>query len=454
MTPINPKVFKAYDIRGVYETDFDEGLAYKLGLAYCQFLRQETGKSKLTVVAASDMRLSSPMLKANLIKGLVEGGAQVIDIGLASTPTFYFAVSNYNYDGGITVSASHNPREYNGFKLVRAKAMPIGQGTGMEEIKTLILENKLQVADKLGTIEEQDVLATHVEHDLRFANIQTIKPFKIALDPANGMGAQYLEELFKHLPCDLVKINWQLDGAFPGHEADPFKAENLVDLCQKVKDQHCDFGIATDGDGDRIFFVDDQGRPVEANIMRAMLCKIFLEEEPGAKIAYDIRPGRITKEVILANGGEPIMTKVGHAYIKAESIKEGVYFAGESSGHFFLNTDIGFFETPMIVALAVMSELSEKNITLSEYIRPFKKYYNTGEINSQVNDPQAKLEAIKQIYSDGEQNDLDGITITYDDFWFNVRPSNTEPLLRLNLEATSSHTMVKERDKLLEIIRG
>jgi len=453
MTAINPKIFKAYDIRGVYEVDFDDQLAYKLGLAYCQMRCQELNKKQVSVVVGADMRLSSPVLKESLIKGLVEGGAQVIDIGMSSTPTFYFAVSNYNYDGGIIVSASHNPREYNGFKLVREKAMPIGAGRGMEVLKDLVMSDKLRPADDLGTLEELEVVLKNVEHDLLFADVRKIKPFKVAIDPANGMGAQYLEALFNRLPCELIKMNWEPDGNFPNHEADPFKEKNLADLCQKVKDEKCDFGIATDGDGDRVFFVDDLGRPVEAGITRAMLCKIFLEEEPGAKIAYDIRPGRITKDVILENGGEPIVTKVGHSYIKAKAIEEGVYFAGESSGHFFVNTDIGFFETPMIVILEIMEELSEKNMTFSDYIRPFQKYHHSGEINTQVDNPQEKMEEVKQLYADGQLNELDGVSIDYDDFWFNVRPSNTEPLLRLNLEATSQEIMERERDKLLEIIR-
>ncbi|MFH0840786.1 MAG: phosphomannomutase/phosphoglucomutase [bacterium] len=452
---INPKIFKAYDIRGVYDVDFDDKAAYRLGLAYAKLRKKELNKKDIQIVVGSDMRISSPVLKESLIKGLVESGITVIDIGLSSTPTFYFAVSNYNYDGGIIISASHNPREYNGFKLVRAKAMPIGADTGMEELKELVLNGDLEPSDEIGRIEEHhDVLSAHIQHDLLFSNVKKIRGFKIAIDPSNGMGGQYLEELFKHLPCDLIRMNWEPDGNFPSHEADPFKSKNLIDLCQKVKDEHCDFGVATDGDGDRIFFVDDLGQPVEAGITRAMLCKIFLEEEPGAKIAYDIRPGKITRDVILESGGEPIITKVGHSYIKAKSIEEGVYFAGESSGHFFLNTDIGFFETPIIVLLVIMEELSEKNLSFSQYIRQFQKYYHSGEINTKILNPEAKLQEIKEKYADGELNELDGVSITYDDYWFNVRPSNTEPLLRFTLEANSREIMEKKTDEILRVIRN
>lgn len=452
---VNPKIFKAYDIRGLYQQDFDEQLAHHLGLAYYYFMTRETGRQDLTIVVGCDMRTSSPILKEHLVKGLVEAGAKVIDIGLCSTPTFYFAVAHYGYDGGIMTTASHNPKEYNGFKLTRAKADCIGKDNGMEEIKELTLAaDSLPQAESLGSVEARQGVATEqVEHDLQYADISKIKPLRVVIDPANAMGAQYLEELFKHLPCELIKMNWELDGTFPNHEADPFKPENVKDLGQRIVERRADLGIATDGDGDRIFFVDDFGRPVEPGITRAILCKLFLRDKPGAKIAYDIRPGRITRDVIEANGGQPVVTKVGHTLIKQKVKETGAYFAGESSGHFFINMPEGCYEVPMVMALKIMQELSESDQKFSQYIKDYQKYFHSGEINSKVENAQAKIDEIKQQYAEGQQNDLDGITIEYPDYWFNVRASNTEPLLRLTVEAKTQEIMEQKRDELLNLIR-
>jgi phosphomannomutase len=451
----SPAVFKAYDIRGVYGTDFDEELAYRLGLAFAIMRSQELGRPGPKLVVARDMRLSSPSLQEALIKGLVDGGAQVVNIGMASTPTFYFAVSNYNYDGGIQVSASHNPKEYNGFKMVRERSLPVGEGTGMEDVKKLVLSDSLAPVDTKGSVTEQEgVINDHVAHDLEFVDVADLQPFKIVIDPANAMGIQYFDELFIHLPGQVVKMNWELDGTFPAHEADPFKPANIAFLEEAVKNNQADFGIATDGDADRIFFVDNEGKAVEPGIIRAVLAKIFLEERPAAKIAYDIRPGRITPETILKHGGNPIVTRVGHSLIKAQAIREGAYFAGESSGHFFLNMPEGCYEVPMIVALKIMAELSKSGLTMAEYIKPYHKYFHSGEINSTVADVSSRLVAIKEHFAAGTINELDGVTIEFQDFWFNVRPSNTEPLLRLNLEAISPEIMEAKRDEVLAVIRG
>ncbi|MEI6378934.1 MAG: phosphomannomutase/phosphoglucomutase [Candidatus Falkowbacteria bacterium] len=451
----NPSIFKAYDIRGVYGTDYDEDLAYRLGLAFAIMRAQELGRPGPKLVTARDMRLSSPSLQAALIKGMIDGGAQVVNLDLASTPTFYFAVANYNYDGGIQVSASHNPKDWNGFKLVRERALPVGEGTGMDDIKKMVMGTEIApVAVKGSVIVQEGVINDQVAHDLDFVDVADLKTFKIVIDPANAMGSQYFDELFIHLPGEVERINWELDGTFPAHEADPFKPENIAFLEKAVLLQKADFGIATDGDADRIFFVDNEGHAVEPGIIRAVLAKIFLEERPGAKIAYDIRPGRITPETILKHGGNPIVTRVGHSLIKAQAIREGAFFAGESSGHFFLNMPEGCYEVPMIVALKIMAELSKSGLTFAEYIKPYKKYFNAGEINSTVADPKAKIAEIKAKYADGQQNEIDGITVEYPDFWFNVRASNTEPLLRLNLEAVSKEAMEAKRDELLQLIRS
>ncbi|PIR12951.1 phosphomannomutase/phosphoglucomutase [Candidatus Falkowbacteria bacterium CG11_big_fil_rev_8_21_14_0_20_39_10] len=453
---INPEIFKAYDIRGIYGQDFDDETAYKLGLAYSLFRKKEVKKKKkLRIVVGEDMRLSSPALKKKLIKGLADGGVDVIDIGLASTPTFYFSVAKYACDGGINVTASHNPRQYNGFKLVRGQARPIGKNTGIYDLRDLVIKGKLLPAKNKGkVIKNKTAIKDQAKHDLTFADAKKIKPFKIIIDTANSMGATYFEELFKHLKCKIIKMNWKLDGAFPSHEADPFKPENTKELRKKVVSQKADLGIATDGDGDRIFFVDNKGKLIEPGIIRAILSKIFLKEKPGAKIAYDIRPGKITEDTILENGGIPIITPVGHSLIKDQAIREGAYFAGESSGHYFVKMKFGFFEAPMIITLKILEDLSISGLSFADYIKPYQKYFHSGEINTRVKNPEAIIKKIKQKYKDGQQNYLDRISVEYPDYWFNIRTSNTEPLLRFNLEARTKKLMQEKRDEVLKIIKG
>ena len=453
---INPSIFKAYDIRGIYQKDFDNYFAYQLGLAYIALRHNDAdviGK-KMQIVVGADMRLSSPELKKSLIAGLIAGGANVIDIGLCSTPTFYFAVANFSYDGGLMISASHNPAEWNGFKLVRAKAVPISGDTGMEFLKEKILSGSLSEASSQGTIiERYNVLFEQVNRDLQSVDLGKIKPLKIVADTANGMGGQYLEALFNYLPCELIKMNFPLDGSFPAHEADPIKAENVADLEQMVLSEQADLGIAVDGDGDRVFFVDNLGKVIDQSIIRGLLAKLFLTDKPGAKIGYDVRPGKITFDLIVKHGGAPVTTRVGHSLIKEQMLSEGIYFAGESSGHFFLNMDIGCFEVPMVVILKLLLEFSSSDKDVATQIEPYQKYFNSGEINSDVRDKEKIFKALEEKYSDAEISKLDGLTITYPDWWFNVRASNTENKMRLNLEAIRQGIMEEKRDEVLGTIR-
>jgi phosphomannomutase len=455
---INPNIFKAYDIRGLYGQDFTFEFAYQLGLAYCQLRRDELGRNDFKIVAAHDMRLSSPELYQELIKGLVEGGAEVIDTGLLSTPSFYFAVAHYKYDGGIIVSASHNPKDYNGFKLVRQLASPMGEDSGINDLKHLILEEKLLPHHKIGKVTKPDfnIIKDQVDYDFKFIDPTLIKQQKIVIDPANTMGITYFDEWLKHLPQLVIeKMNWELNGNFPGHEVDPYKLDNIKPLCAKVVETQADLGIATDGDFDRIFLVDDKGQPVEPGIMRAILSKLFLQDQPGATIIYDIRPGKITQDIIIANGGTPLVTRVGHSFIKEVMIDSGAYFAGESSGHFCLNMGAeGCYEVPGIIILKLLTELSGSRKKLSDYIKPYQKYFHSGELNFIVTEPINKIMALKNKFIDGKINELDGLSVTYDDFWFNVRTSNTEPLLRLNLEAVNQKIMEARRDEIIKIINS
>jgi len=456
----NPEIFKAYDIRGIYNQDFDDQFAFDLGVAYANFRSQEDDLKKIKwgdikIVVGTDMRLSSPALKEKLVAGLVAAGVQVIDIGLVSTPTFYFGVANFGYHGGIMISASHNPSEWNGFKVVRSKARPMSGANGLEQLKDLIAKSELAQATTLGqVILQNDVLSTELDYELNNINLSLMKSFKIVADPSNGMGAQYLSALFSRLPGELIKINFDLDGSFPAHEADPLKEENVRELMDQCLAEEADLGIATDGDGDRVFLVDNEGKVVSPALLRGLLARSFLAEKPGAKIGYDVRPGKITTDLITASGGVPVVTRVGHSLIKDQMLKEDIYFAGESSGHFFLNMGIGCFEVPMIVIVKLLLEFSQSGQSVADYLRPYEKYYASGEINSDVADKVAVLNKLKEKYSSGKQSELDGLSVEYSDFWFNVRGSNTENKMRLNLEAISPEVMAEKRDEVLVIIRA
>ena len=448
-------IYKAYDIRGIYPDQINEEVAYGIGRAYADILREELESKEITIVVGCDMRISSPQLTKSIIDGITKQGVNVIYIGLSSTPTFYFAVARYGYDGGMQISASHNPKEYNGVKIVKAKAYPVGYDTGLDEIERRVNENDFLKCEFIGDVSErEDVLDEELRVSLKYADPGKIKPLKVVADVANSMGAPFLDKLFSKLPCKLVRMNFKLDGSFPVHQADPFQEKNIVDLKKRVISEGADLGLATDGDGDRIFFVDDKGELVDPAIVRGLLAKIVLRENPGATICYDIRPGRITYDMIVENGGKPVVTRVGHSLIKAQAIDENAIFAGESSGHFFLDIEYGFFEVPMIIVLKILEEISMENRNFSEIIRPLRKYQHSGEINSEVENKEAKMKELAERYKDaGNISWLDGVTIEFDDFWFNVRPSNTEPLLRLNLEAETKDIMEQKRDEVLKIIR-
>ncbi len=457
MLKTNPEIFKAYDIRGIYGKDFDNDLAFKLGQAFVD-LRKKDGdiplSKKMKIAVACDMRNSSPALKEALLRGLTIAGADVVDLGLIATPTFYFAVGNYNYDGGIIISASHNPSEWNGFKIVRSKGKPVSGETGINYLRDRIIENHFLPAEIKGIIEEnKEAEKDSLNYALSFANIEKIKPLKVAIDTANGMGTSFLSHLLKVLPIEARTINFFLNGNFPAHEADPLKEENLEQLKDLIKTSQADLGIATDGDGDRIFFIDNNGETIDPAILRGLLSKFFLKDKPGSKIGYDVRPGKITVDLIKENGGVPVVTRVGHSLIKEQMIKEDIYFAGESSGHFYFNGLAGCFEYPEIMIIKFLSALSESGLSSADFIKPYKKYFHSGEINKTVENKEAVFQKIKEVYADGKITELDGVLVEYPDFWFNVRGSNTEAKIRLNLEAVDKVLMEKKRDEVLELIK-
>jgi phosphomannomutase len=454
-------IFKQYDIRGLVDTEITDDLAEKIGRAYAEFLSREVvDGASLVVVVGRDMRASSVPYQNRLMEGLVKSGVKVLDIGLVSTPAFYFSVGHLGAHGGIMVSASHNPAAYNGFKMTRANAMPISGDTGIQEIagivERLLVESvPYDPSVRPGTIEQvSGIPALSVQAEFSHTGSHPIKKMKIVLDSANGMGAQYLDELFKMIDADVTRMFWDLDGSFPNHEADPFKEENTEAIRRKVVEVGADLGIATDGDGDRIFFVDDKGRVVEPAIVRGLLAQIVLRDHPGATICYDIRPGKITRDMIEEAGGVPSVTRVGHSLIKEQMRSVGAVFGGESSGHFFYAFPTGVYEGPVTVATQILQEITRQDKPLSEIVEPLERYVHSGEINFTVQDKEGMMRKLTEKFSQGELTTFDGITITYPDFWFNVRASNTESKLRLNLEAVDRPTMEARRDEIVALIKG
>ena len=453
---LDESIFKAYDIRGIYPEQINEDLVYKIGRAYSTFLIKENPEKKLSIVVSSDMRLSSPSLRENLIKGIIDSGINVIDIGLASTPTFYFAVAFYGYDGGLQISASHNPKEYNGLKIVREKGKPVSGEGGIYEIRDIVKnESFIKVTSIKGEIfKKEGVLDDEIKEENKGINLEKIKPFKIAIDAANSMGALDVKAIFKNLDCEVIEMNYNLDGNFPVHQADPLKEENMKYVQDAVLQNKADLGISIDGDGDRYFFVDEKGETVPQSIIRGLMAQIAVKENPGSTVCYDIRPGKITKDMIEEVGGNAVVTKVGHSLIKEKMIELDAVFGGESSGHFFYKFDFGTFEAPITLIGKFLVYISEQNKPLSEIVKPYKKYFHTGEINTKVEDKEGKMKEIGEKYSDGKISYLDGVTIEYPDHWFNVRPSNTESLLRFALEATSKEKMEEKRDEIVSIIKS
>lgn len=452
---IDETIFKAYDIRGVYPESLNEEVAERLGKALGQLLKKEKQKKDLRLVVSGDIRKSTPPLKKALVKGLIQQGVNVVDIGDVSTPTFYFTVAYWKYDGGVQITASHNPPDWNGFKMVRERAVPISGKSGIQELKKMIMANDFPTRDQKGTVEKKkDVLEKSIDEMTKTVALDSIKPLKIVVDPANAMASKYISRFFDRLPVQLVKMNWELDGSFPNHQPDPLIEENLIPLKKRVVDEKADLGIAPDGDGDRIFFIDEKGQTFRQDILRGIIAQIELSKHPGAKICYDIRPGKITKDMIEEAGGVPVLTKVGHTNIKESMIEEGAVFAGESSGHYYYQFDYGSFESPVRLIAEFLSYVSREGKPLSVISKPYEVYFQSGEINSKVPDVKTKIEEVKKHYADANKiSELDGVTVEYDDFWFNVRGSNTQPLLRLNLEAVSKEMMEQKTKEILDIIR-
>lgn len=451
---IDPKIFKAYDIRGIYPTQLnEESIAAIVKAIYVFFTQKISNDKQLNVLLSYDMRLSGPKLYPIAKKTLMDLGAHVIDAGMLSTPSFYFAVAKYGYDCGIQITASHNPPEYNGAKFVintPKGLLKIGKGTGMDEIREMSV-NGVDYAPKFsGSLDEKHgILEDEVENALSIFNHPTIKKFKIVADPANAMGGTYIEALFQKVPADLIKMNFELDGSFPAHQPDPLNFDNLKDLQKRVLEEKADFGIAPDGDGDRLYFIDEKGQVIPATIITGLVAREVLKEHPGEKILFDIRYILGSKKIVEENGGTYEITKVGHAFITKAMEDTGAIFAGESSGHFYFQAT-GNAESQVAILVAVLKVLTRENKPLSEVVKELQRSYESGEFNFKVSNAPEILEALKEKYKDGELSTLDGIAITYPNWRFSVRTSNTEPLLRLNLESYDEKTT---QEKLAEVTK-
>lgn len=453
---IDSSIFKAYDIRGVYPTSLNQETIVPIIRAIYTFFKKEISSERpLTVVLGKDMRISSPQLFDIAKKELVAMGAHVIDVGLVSTPTFYFSVFYYNYDCGIQITASHNPKEWNGIKFVKNSPkglIKIGRSTGMEEIKKMALEGKSDANETGGTVEEKkNVLDDEVKNALKVLNNPKFKKFKVVADPANAMGITYLSALENHVSIDLVKMNFELDGTFPAHQPDPLDFKNLVDLQKKVVEEKADFGLAPDGDGDRLFFIDEKGQVIPASLITALIAKEFLRISPNDTVLYDIRYILTPKKVIEENGGKSEITKVGHAFITEKLTQTGGIFAGESSAHYFYKAT-GNAESQVLTILTVMDVLSREQKPLSEVVKILRRSYESGEINFKVSNAPEILATLKETYKDGALSELDGVSIEYPTWRFNVRTSNTEPLLRLNVESLERDTMESKKEELKNLI--
>ncbi|HMD03455.1 MAG TPA: alpha/beta fold hydrolase [Candidatus Baltobacteraceae bacterium] len=441
-------IFKSYDVRGIYPTEFNDDIAYGIGRAFVEQLALKS------IVVGRDMRPSGEKLFAALARGANDAGADVTDIGLVSTDALYFAVGRYGFQGGVMITASHNPADYNGMKFTREQAQALSLDTGLDRIRDQVASGIFALpAAQRGTIARKDVLDDFAAHCLSFVDPRAIKPFTIAIDAGNGMAGLTVPHVFSHLPCRVIPLFFELDGTFPNHPASPIEPENMIDLQKAVIENKCDLGVAFDGDADRMFIVDEKGGLVGGDMVTALVAINMLKRNPGAKILYNLICSRSVPEAILRAGGLPVRSPVGHSLIKKIMRDEDVLFGGEHSGHFYFR-DNWFADSGMIALLQCLEVFSDAGKPVSEVVAPIDTRFRSGEINSHVRDIPGKLAAIVAHYHDGRIDHLDGVTVSYPDWWMNVRPSNTEPLLRLNVEGDTKDVMERQRDDVLALIRS
>ena len=447
-TQLNTAIFKSYDVRGIYPAELNEDVAYGIGRCFVPLLGAKA------VVAGRDMRPSGVKLFEAFARGAAEAGADVTDVGLVSTDALYFAVGKFGFDGGVMITASHNPAQYNGMKFTRSEAQAISLDSGLSEIRDRIASGNLPPkAAKPGKIVQKNILDEFAQHCLSFIEPKKIKPFKIAIDAGNGMAGETVPHVFKHLPCEVIPLYFELNGTFPNHPASPIEPENMIDLQAAVRKHGCDLGVAFDGDADRMFIVDEKAELIDGSTVTALVALNTLKRYPGSKILYNLICSRSVPELILKNGGIPIRSQVGHSLIKKTMREEDVVFGGEHSGHFYFKAN-WYADSGMIALMQCLELFSESDKPVSEFIAPIDTRFRSGEINSTVKDAPGKMRQIEEKYKDAEIDHLDGVTVSYPHWWMNVRPSNTEPLLRLNVEGDTKELMERHRDEALALIRS
>lgn len=440
-------LFKAYDIRGIAGAELSPDVAYAIGRALVVYLDAEH------VCVGRDMRVSSPALASALIDGIRDQGADVTDIGLISTDGLYFAVGKFGFPAGVMVTASHNPGEYNGFKLCRSEARPLSMDEGIGQIRDLVIAGAFPEHGRRGDLDQRDVTDAFVEHALSMIDVSSLRPFRVAVDAGNGMAGKIVPRVFDRIPGELIPLYFELDGTFPNHEANPIEPENIRDLQDVIRREKADIGIAFDGDADRMFVIDENGTFVGGDMVTAMVAQILLRKHPGAAVVYNLICSRTVPETIAAEGGEPIRSRVGHSFIKALMREHDAIFGGEHSGHFYFR-DNWYADSGLIAFLTMLELLSREQSSLSAYLAPLDTRVRSGEVNTEVSDIPGTLERVRTAFSDGQIDTLDGLTIEYPTWWFNVRASNTQPLLRLNVEADSQSELTERLEAVLAVIRA
>jgi phosphomannomutase len=449
---LNPSIFKAYDIRGLYPGEIDEAVAHSVGRGFVSYLQAKR------IGVSRDMRVSSPALAAAFVDGATQQGADVVDYGMMATDMLYFASVTDSLEGGAQITASHNPGEYNGIKMVRQGAQPLSGDAGIGDIRDMIAGDRLPAAaPRRGTVSSRTILPQYVEKVLSFIDTAVVQPFNVVADAGHGMAGLVAPKLFERLPMKVTTLCFTIDGTFPNHESNPLLEENRRDITAEVVRQKADIGIAWDGDADRCFFLDGTGEFISGDFVTALLAEAFLLKQPGSTIIYDLRASHAVRDTVARLGGRALMNRVGHAFIKQRMRAEDGVFAGEVTGHYYFR-DFYYADNGFIPALLILELMSKKNKPLRDLLQPYReRYFISGEINTKLksmDDVPKKLSAIESRYKDAELAKLDGVSVAYADWHFNVRASNTEPLLRLNLEATTPELMEKKRDEVLEVIRG
>jgi phosphomannomutase len=450
---INPSIFKAYDVRGLYPQEVNEDAARQIGRGFVAYLRARR------IAVSRDMRLSSPSMAAAFIEGARAQGADVVDYGMMGTDMLYFAVARDEHDGGVQITASHNPKEYNGIKMVRKEAFPLSGDSGIGDIRDMIAKNELPPpAAKAGSLTTANVVDDYITHVLSFIDLSIMQRFNVVLDAGSGMAGLVAPLLFKHIPTKkLTTLCFEVDGTFPNHEANPLIEENRRDITERVIAEKADIGIAWDGDADRVFFLDGSGEFVAGDFVTALLAEAFLIKHPGAKIVYDVRASYAVKDTAAKYGSEALMNRVGHAFFKRRMREDNAIFGGEVTGHYYFRDNF-YADNGFIPALLILELMSRKGQTLRELLAPLReRYFISGEINTKVADmrkAEEKINGLSAKYQAGKVYTMDGVSVEYPDWHFNVRGSNTEPMLRLNLEATTQKMMEEKRDEVLGFIRG